>query len=279
MSAGRDAQFRALHQSGRPFVLGNAWDAVSASVLERAGFAAIGTTSAGVAASLGRPDNEQLPADELCAAIERMVQATRRPLSVDIETGYFDVGARFDAFIGRLLDTGISGLNLQDALGTAGPLQPAADVARRIERVRTLAERRHADTFVNARTDAFWVATSPGDAAVRTALERLQSYREAGADGAFVPGLRARLQVEVIVAACGMPLNLLAWPGMPGLPTLGAWGVARVSLGSGLLRALLGYLETLGSRLRDGDFAPLGEAGLDYAGLDALYATAAPVSS
>jgi len=80
--------FKALHQKQDLFILPNAWDAASARVFEKAGFSAIGTTSAGIAASLGYPDGEQIPVREMMDAIKRIVSAVNLPVTADIEAGY-----------------------------------------------------------------------------------------------------------------------------------------------------------------------------------------------
>src|SRR6185312_9936190 len=69
--------FRRLHDRSRVLLLPNAWDALSARLFARRGFAAVATTSAGVAWSLGYADGEQAPLDEVLAAVARIVRAAR----------------------------------------------------------------------------------------------------------------------------------------------------------------------------------------------------------
>src|SRR5689334_18112067 len=80
--------FHRLHAGPDPLVLVNAWDAASARIVERAGATAIGTTSAGVAWSLGYADGERMPASEMLAASARICRVAGVPVSIDVESGY-----------------------------------------------------------------------------------------------------------------------------------------------------------------------------------------------
>ena len=78
---------------GRPFVLPNAWDAASARTLAALpATAALGTTSAGIAWSLGRPDGE-LDRDAMLEVVARVAAAVDVPVTADVEAGYGDVAA------------------------------------------------------------------------------------------------------------------------------------------------------------------------------------------
>jgi 2-methylisocitrate lyase-like PEP mutase family enzyme len=78
---------RSLHVPGDPLVLPNAWDVASAKAIEAAGFAAVGTTSGGVAAALGFEDHERAPGDEMLAAAARISRGVHIPVTVDAEAG------------------------------------------------------------------------------------------------------------------------------------------------------------------------------------------------
>ena len=84
----RAEAFLAMHHGDTPLILANAWDAVSARIFERAGFAAIASTSAGIAWSLGYLDGEMIPRDEMIAAVGRIVRAVELPVTADLESGY-----------------------------------------------------------------------------------------------------------------------------------------------------------------------------------------------
>ena len=120
------AHFRQLHRAATPLVLPNAWDAVSARLFESAGAAAIATTSAGLAWSLGCADGRELPVDEAVGAVARIARVLTVPLSVDIENGYSDDPKAVVEFVRRLLDLGVTGINIED--GRDAPETLAATV-------------------------------------------------------------------------------------------------------------------------------------------------------
>ena len=122
-------RLRALHAGPRPLILPNAWDVASALAVERAGAVAIATTSSGVAATLGYPDGEAIPAEEMLDAVRRMASAVELPVTADLEAGY---GLSADELVARMLEAGAVGLNLEDSVrdGTEprlGPMEPQAE--------------------------------------------------------------------------------------------------------------------------------------------------------
>lgn len=267
--------FRELHLRDAAFVLPNAWDAASARLMERAGAAAVGTTSAGIAASLGWPDNERLPAEAFIAAVAGMARVVDLPLSVDIETGYFREPVAFRDFIRRLLDLGIAGVNIQDASGVDAELMDTAETCRRIKWIAATGERCACPVFINARTDIFWIDSGLNDEQrMRIAVQRLDAFRNAGADGGFLPGLGDLGTVARIADELGnnFPINILARPGLPDVHALGRHGVKRVSTGSGVFRWLYGQVRGIAeSSVRDANFEWLHDTGIDYADLQALF--------
>ncbi|MFG3246510.1 isocitrate lyase/phosphoenolpyruvate mutase family protein [Streptomyces sp. NPDC048187] len=222
--------FAALHRPGDPLLLPCAWDHASASALAGQGFAAVGTTSLGVAAAAGRPDGASATRDETLR-LALLLGSAPFLLSVDAEDGFSDDPDEVGAFARQLAAVGAVGINLEDALG------PADRHAAKIAAVRSAAP----GLFVNARTDTYW----SGDGDWTATLRRLDAYREAGADGVFVPGLTDPARIAALTARYDVPLNVLYTPGGPTLAHLADLGVRRVSLGSLLYRRALGAaLET-----------------------------------
>lgn len=165
-------KFRALHHHrapGDPLVLPGPWDAASARVFAEAGFPALATPSAGVAASLGYEDG-QVPADEMFAAVARIVRAVDVPVSADVEGGY---GLAPKELVERLLEAGAVGCNLEDS--ESGVLKDPHAHADWLAEVREAAGDR---LFVNARVDTF----ACGVADPQRAVERAALYVAAGAD-------------------------------------------------------------------------------------------------
>jgi 2-methylisocitrate lyase-like PEP mutase family enzyme len=233
--------FRALHvdrRPGDPLVLPGPWDATSARVFAEAGFPALATTSAGVAACLGHEDGHT-PADEMFAAIARIARAVDVPVSADVEGGY---GLAPKELVDRLLESGVVGCNLEDSEG--GALKDPHRHADWLAEVRSEAGDR---LFVNARVDTFLCGIAdPEEAVARAAL-----YIAAGADCVYpilapvdvLPLLRSRLDG---------PINFYATAdgSGPSFAELGERGATRVTFGSGLLRRATEAVREIAEGLR-----------------------------
>ncbi|MGA7917944.1 MAG: isocitrate lyase/phosphoenolpyruvate mutase family protein, partial [Candidatus Acidiferrales bacterium] len=90
---------RRLHRGPEILVLPNAWDCASARIFEETGFPAIATSSAGVAFSLGYPDEERISQAEMLATVKRIAACVSVPVTADLESGYHDVGETTAALI------------------------------------------------------------------------------------------------------------------------------------------------------------------------------------
>ncbi|MEU7754333.1 isocitrate lyase/phosphoenolpyruvate mutase family protein [Micromonospora sp. NPDC049171] len=232
--------FRALHHDrpdGDPLVLPGPWDAGSARVFADAGFPALATPSAGVAASLGYEDGAT-PADEMFAAVARIVRAVSVPVSADVEGGY---GLAPRELIGRLLDAGVVGCNLEDSDGH-GTLKDAQRHADWLAEVRAQA----GDAlFVNARVDTFLVGQ--GDPA--DAVRRARLYVAAGADCVY-PILAPLAVLPRLREGIAGPLNMAADPDRESVTELGRHGATRITFGPGMQRYAMGAIGDLAARLR-----------------------------
>ncbi|MER5915054.1 isocitrate lyase/phosphoenolpyruvate mutase family protein [Streptomyces sp. NPDC001982] len=264
----RALAFRALHIPGRPLVLANAWDALSARLAEDAGGAAVATTSAGLAWALGAPDGDRLERDAALDAVARIAAAVRVPVSADIESGYAKDPAGVADTVRAVLATGAVGVNIEDASyqeGT-GPLRPVAEQAERIAAAREAADAAGVPLFVNARIDTFL----RGAGGVDATLERAAAYRAAGADGIFAPGAVDPETVKALADGIDGPLNVMVGPGAPTVAELAALGVARVSAGSGLAQAAYAVVRRAARELLDGGTYDALAGGLDYGELNSL---------
>ncbi len=228
----RAEQFKAMHR-GSLLLLPNAWDAMSARLIEDAGFDAIATTSAGVAWSLGYTDGEALPWEELLAATKRMTRVVRVPLTADIEGGFSRTPAELVRRTKEILGAGVAGINIEDGADNGHhALRPMADACERISTIRETATREGIPVVINARTDSYLLAFFGQPAVFEDVLARCRAYLEAGADCVFPIHLSDLQQITRLVAELNAPVNITGLPGGPSLPELQAAGVARVSTGT-----------------------------------------------
>ena len=238
--------FRAMHDRSRILVLPNAWDAMSARVIEEAGARAIATTSAGVAFSVGYPDGEAIPRDEMIAAIARIARVMTIPVSADIESGFAQDAREVAETVRRVIDAGAVGINLEDQVHDGISLYDLEDAVDRVRAAREAADSAGVPIVINARTDVYLLGIGEPDTRFAHAIRRANAYRKAGADCLFLPAVARRADIERIVPALDGPLNLLAFPGIPTIPELESLGVARLSVGTQLtLKAMSALTKTV----------------------------------
>lgn len=237
MHADQVTELRALHhgrEPGDPLVLGAPWDAASARAFVDAGFPALATSSAAVAATLGFEDGEATPPEEMFAAVARIVRAVDVPVSADIENGY---GLPPRELAERLLEAGAVGCNLEDSAPGGRLLEPE----RHADRLAALHEAAGGRLFVNARVDTYLF----GDRSVSDALSRGRRYLQAGAECVF-PILAPPDHLPELAAGLAAPLNALAAPDSGPRPhELGERGATRVTFGGTVQAAAAGLLRDL----------------------------------
>jgi methylisocitrate lyase len=233
--ADKRARFRALHESGC-FVLPNPWDVGSARMLQHLGFKALASTSAGMAWAMGRADG-QVSLDEVLLHLSALAHATDLPLNADFENAFADAPADVAANVALAVDTGVSGLSVEDYTGdTQRGLYDFDLAVARVAAAREAIDARGAGVVLTARSEGF-IRGAPDMAET---LRRLAAYAAAGADCLYAPGLRGEEQIRTVVqAAAPAPVNVLS-PGLT-VATLAAFGVRRISLGGAL--ASLAYGE------------------------------------
>jgi len=264
--ADRATAFHALHQGPGPLKLANAWDAGTARLIEHAGAKAVATTSAGVAWAHGYPDGDALPVDLLVGTIRSIVRAIKVPLTVDIEGGYAADAAGAGAVVARVVEAGAVGINIEDGSGMPDLL------ADKIAAARAAADKAGVKLYINARTDVYLRGLAPKPERVAAVLDRAGRYRAAGASGIFVPGLSEPDDIKAIVAGAGMPVNVMAWPGLADAAELGALGVRRLSAGSGITQAAWGRINGLARDfLEHGRSGALGEGAMPYGEVNGLF--------
>ena len=263
---------RKLHAGPRILVLANAWDVTSARIVEELGFPAVATTSAGVANSLGYPDGQRISRHEMFDVVGRIARAVNVPVTADAEAGYGLTPKEMAETARELVNAGAVGLNFEDVTGDDESSH--VETSMQVEKIRALREASASmgvRLVINARTDVYLMPIGPAETRFERTVERLQAYRKAGADCLFVPGLRDRDIIAKIVKAAEAPVNILLQPGGPTLAELQKMGVARASIGSGLMRAALGTTRRIAKGLMElQDHAPLLEGAVTYAELNAM---------
>ena len=243
-------RLRALHHGPPILVLPNAWDAASARLFEAEGFPAVATTSAGVAAALGYPDGGIVPSREMIEAVSRIVRAVKVPVTADIEHAYAATPDAVAEIVLRVVAAGAVGINLEDYVPGASDLEPLALQVDKIKTIIKATTKAGVRVVINARTDVFLRELGAAEARLGVAIERGKTYLAAGADCVFVPGVRDRDTIGALVSGIGGPVNILAVAGTPPIAELEALGVARVSVGSGPMRATLALIRDVARELK-----------------------------
>ena len=231
MTATLATHFHGLHADGL-LRLPNAWDAGSARLAQAAGARAIATSSAAVAWAHGWPDGDLLPIELVLQTTRAVAGATDLPVTVDIEGGYSDEPARVGALVASLIAAGAVGINIED-----GSKDPSLLVAK-IAAARAAASAAGVELYINARIDVWLRGLAAPPQRVGETLARAARYRAAGASGLFAPGVTDEGEIAALVAGTDMPVNVLAWDGLPAAERLQALGVRRLSAGSAISEAM-----------------------------------------
>lgn len=247
--------FRALHRSGC-FVIPNPWDVGSAVALQSLGFTALATTSAGMAWSMGKPDNK-VALEEVLAHLTALAGRVDIPLNADFENAFADSPDEVAANVSRAVATGIAGLSVEDSTGdVSDPLYDFDLAVARIAAARAAIDAADPTVMLTARSEGF-IAGRPD---LAETLRRLTAYAEAGADCLYAPGLREEGQIgEVVRTLNPKPVNVLT-PGLS-VATLAALGVRRISVGGSLARTAWGeFLRSAQEIATEGTFGAFSRA-------------------
>jgi methylisocitrate lyase len=222
----------------RALVVPGCHDALSALVIESCGFEAIQVSGFGVAGSLlGKPDVGLVPLKDVLDVTWNIAQAVAVPVMGDVDTGGGNaVNAAW--VTERLIAMGLAGMNIEDQVfpKRCGHLAgkeviSAQEMAGKVRACAAVRDRLDADFVINARTDVYAMA------GLEEAIRRCNLYLEAGADLAFIDGIRTRAEIEKAVKGLIGPLSVNQMDGITGVrtelvpvPELARMGVARVSV-------------------------------------------------
>ena len=242
--AARRAAFRALHAQGC-FALPNPWDVGSARRLQKLGFKALASTSAGMAWALGKDDG-QVTRDEVIDHLRMLCAATDLPVNADFENGFSDTAEGVAQSVALAIEAGVSGLSIEDWSGSALYDLPIA--VERLKAAREAIDASGQDVILVGRTEGYL----RGNRDLAPTLERLKAYAEAGADCLYAPAVTDPDEIKAIVQAVApKPVNVLFWGAEMSIDSLGALGVRRVSTGGSLAAAAWAGFDAAAKRLAE----------------------------
>jgi len=227
--------FYQLHQQKKSLIIANAWNVKSAQLIEQSGYEAIATSSGAISNSLGYEDGEKMPFGELLYMVQRIKASTAIPLSVDLERGYTNNLNELIENIQKLVDTGVAGINLEDAQGEETYL-------KKLNSIKNYFEKTNQKLFINARTDGFLQKI---ESPLETTIKRAKLYQDAGADGLFVTAVSDPATIKEIALSTTLPLNVVGTPKLSSIKTLSECGVRRISMAVFLYKAVYNRLENL----------------------------------
>ena len=240
--------FKQLHHDEEPLLLGNVWNVESAKAYEKLGYKALATSSSAVALSLGYEDGEQMAFEEYFYIIKRIKASVSIPLSVDLESGYGQENDIVVSNIIKLIEIGVSGINIEDTNvidGTRKLLNRDVFYEKLKDIFIKLDENRD-QIFINVRTDPFLLNI---ENALEETLERIKLFEELKADGVFIPGMTAENDIKTITKATFLPVNVMALPDLPDFDTLKALGVKRITSGAFMYRYIYKELEKASQKI------------------------------
>jgi 2-methylisocitrate lyase-like PEP mutase family enzyme len=269
--------FLKYHHDKEILVLVNTWDAGSSKLIEACGYKAVATTSMGISASLGYPDCQVIRLSEMIEVISGIVNAVQVPVTADIEAGYGKNLNEIIDSVKKIIATGIAGINIEDSIDLNPVLTDEMEICERISAIRALSDSLGFHLVINARNDTFYTSSGSTREKLSEAIRRGNKYREAGADCIFVQPVWEKETISTLVKEINAPVNILANPSNggvlpPSVRELQDLGVARLSLGSSVMKATLSLIKRIAGELSEkgtynilsDSFTPLPDAVLAY---------------
>lgn len=238
------SQFRALHRDGC-FLLPNPWDLGGLRRLEAMGYAAVASTSSGLAWSLGKADGT-VTLEEVLAHLRLLCRSTDLPLNADFEDGYAVGLDDLADNVTAAVEAGVSGLSIEDQKG--GRLYDRERAVERLATARAAIDASGADVILVGRAEGSLL----GSAALDDTVDRLVAYAQAGADCLYAPCVEDLGAIaEIVAAVAPKPVNVLLWGEKMRVADLARLGVRRVSVGGALAAAAWTGFDTAARALRD----------------------------
>lgn len=258
--------FLTLHHGEDILVLLNSWDAGSSRLVEASGYKAIATTSMGIAASLGYPDCQVIQLPDMLGRITDIVNGVHLPVTVDFEAGYGSTVDEIVNSVEKVIATGVVGINIEDSVDLSPHLIDEMEFCERLSAIRALSDSLGFHLVINARTDSFYTSSRSPREKLSESIRRGNKYHEAGADCIFVQPVWEKETIATLAKEINAPINILANPGSgagmpPSVRELQDLGVARLSLGSGVMKATLALIKKVADELSEkGTYTILSDA-------------------
>ena len=247
----KSRKLRELVRAPEILVMPGAYDVLSALLFDKMGFKAIQGTSGGIALALGYPDGEVMSRDLFIEVSGSFAAAVTVPFNADGERGYGDeAGVR--ETVRALVARGVAGMNLED--GAAKGKGGLVDISEQLRKIKAVMETKSelgSEFFLNARVDAFHVMPDDPKKALHEAIHRGNVYAEAGGDCIFYLNLHSAETIGTIAKEVQAPISILAGPQSPSVNELQDLGVARVSYGSGFMKAAITGAKRLAQEIFD----------------------------
>jgi 2-methylisocitrate lyase-like PEP mutase family enzyme len=249
--------FKDLHYRKNLFVLPNAWNPKSALFFQENGFAAIGTSSAAVADSLGYPDGEGMPFEDYLFIVKRMVNTVNIPVTIDIEMGYGKTNQQIANNILQLIELGVAGINIEDSVieNSNRRLKDASEFAKTLEHIKNFLTTKNLSVFANIRCDTYLLNVKNKQTETNN---RMAIYKNSGADGIFLPCISNENDISEAVSHTKLPLSVMCIPGLPDFELLQSVGVKRVSMGPFMFNKSYNYILELSKKIiEENNFAAI----------------------
>ncbi|MGZ8436499.1 MAG: isocitrate lyase/PEP mutase family protein [Candidatus Binatia bacterium] len=268
----KSRRLRELVRAPEILVMPGAYDVLSALLFQQLGFQAIQGTSGGIAAALGYPDGEAMSRELFIQVTASFAAAVSLPVNADGEKGYGDV-AGIKETVRALVAAGVAGMNLEDSIAKGG--SGLVELGQQLEKITAVMDAKRelgSEFFLNARVDSFHVMTSDPKQALEEAIRRGNAYAEAGADCIFYLNLHAAETIGTVAKEVKAPVSILAGPQSPSVSQLQDLGVARVSYGSGFMKAAITGTKKLAQEILEKGTCSLLKDGVQTPEINALVA-------
>jgi len=266
----KSRKLRELVRAPEILVTPGAYDVLSALLFQQLGFQAIQCTSGGIAAALGYPDGEVMSRDLFIQLTASFAAAVSVPVNADGEKGYGDEEGVKET-VRSLIAAGVAGMNLEDSVAKGGSgLVELSQQLRKIKSVMDTKLELGSEFFLNARVDSFHVMTNEPQKALDEAICRGNAYAEAGGDCIFYLSLHSAKTIGTVAKEVKAPISILAGPQSPSVSELQDLGVARVSYGSGFMKAAISGTKKLAQEILENGSCHLLKDGVQTPEINAL---------